>query len=228
MPIGFDADQDCAAVAAAAKARGAAFVLRYLKNLSRREIAALGAAGLAIVSIWETTARRSLSGSAAGKTDGLAALAAARAFGQPPGSAIAATVDFDATAAQQPAVLAYLAAFKAALGGSYKLMVYANGAVCAAALDAGIADYAWLAGGSGMRGSKAFRASGRAAIVQDVGDRRGLALGIAIDSDVAATMDFGGWSPAGGDLPAPRPAAATPPADDAEALNAAELRRLGA
>ena len=46
MLIGFDADQDCSRVAVAAKAKGVAFVCRYLKNLSVRETRALAAAGL--------------------------------------------------------------------------------------------------------------------------------------------------------------------------------------
>ncbi len=95
----------------------------------------------------------------------------AAALGQPQGSAIYVTADFGETQIQDEIVLAYFAAFKAALQGQGKLGVYAEGAVCQAALDAGIADYTWLAGGMGMRGSRAFLDTGRATIVQDVGDR---------------------------------------------------------
>lgn len=192
--IGFDADVDCSDVAAAAYAAGARFVCRYYKNLSLVEAQALSDAGLKIVGIWETTAKRSLGGALAGTVDGRAALAAAQSLRQPVGSAIAATVDFDATKAEESVVLSYLQAFKACVGG-YTLIVYANGAICDAATAAKIADHPWLAGGMGMRGSREFLASGAAMIVQDVGDKRGLSLGINIDTDTADDgVDFGAWS----------------------------------
>ncbi len=192
--IGFDADQDCSSVAAAAVAKGASFVCRYFKNLTVAEVQALSAASLKIVSIFETTATRALGGAPAGATDGARALDYARQLGQPPGSAIYTTVDFGEGAVQDDAVMAYIAAFKAGLGGSYKMGVYGEGAVCAAALDAGVADYAWLSGGMGMRGSRDFADSSRATIMQDIGDKAGLDLGIAIDSDTARSEDYGGWS----------------------------------
>jgi hypothetical protein len=200
--MGFDADQDCSAVAPRAKAQGVEFCCRYYKNLSPREALALSKAGLKIVSIWETTAERALQGAAAGTEDGNNARDAGAALLQPEGSAIYATADFGEVATQDPAVMAYLSAFKTALGGEAKLGVYGEGAVCQAALGAGIADYTWVAGGRGMRGTVAFLASGRATIVQDVGDAQGLGLGISIDSDTAAGSDYGGWSLA------PAPAAA--------------------
>lgn len=193
MQIGFDADIDCSHVAEDAAAAGATFVCRYFKNLKIAEVLALRAAGLLIVSIWETTAARALSGAAGGVVDGTKARLAGVALGQSKGSAIYATADFGEVPAQDAAVLAYFAAFKRALGGEAKLGVYGEGAVCQAALDAGIADYTWLAGGRGMRGSVAFAASGKATIMQDVGDKQGLDLGINIDSDTAIDGDIGGW-----------------------------------
>lgn len=193
MPIGFDADQDCSSVAADAVAKGVAFVCRYYKNMSLDEAQALSAAGLKIVSIWETGAERALAGAAAGTDDGTRARNAGAALGQPQGAAIYATADFGETQGEDAAVFAYLAAFKEALGGQAKLGVYGEGAVCQHALDLGLADYTWLAGGMGMRDSPAFRDSGRATIVQDVGDKQELALGIDIDSDVARDDNYGGW-----------------------------------
>ncbi|HEX3862752.1 MAG TPA: glycoside hydrolase domain-containing protein [Stellaceae bacterium] len=193
VAIGFDADQDCSHVAALAVERGATFVCRYLKNLSVAEARTLSAAGLSIVSIFESTAQRSLSGGAGGTADGTKALTQARSIGQPSGSAIYFAVDFDATSAQTTVVLAYLAAARAALGGAYKMGAYANGAACQAARNHQLVDYTWLAGGMAMRGSADFAAAGRATMTQDVGDKRGLNLGISIDSDVALTADFGGW-----------------------------------
>ena len=192
--IGFDADQDCSGVADAAVAAGAGFVCRYLKNLTLGEAKALSAAGLKIVSIFESTAERALQGADAGTRDGATAFNQAADLGQPYLSAIYTTADFDDAAADDATVIAYFTAFKARLGEYYKHGVYANGATCQAALDAGIADFTWLAGGMGMRGSREFKASGKATMVQDVGDKAGLDLGIDVDSDTAMSEDFGGWS----------------------------------
>jgi hypothetical protein len=188
VEIGFDADQDCSRIAADAYTKGARFVCRYLKNLSAKETAALHAVGLAIVLIYETTANRALGGMAAGTIDGARARSQAAALGAPISAAIYATADFDVTAAQQEAVIAYFAAFG---GGG----IYGNGAICAAALAANVVKYAWLAGGMGMRGSRLFLASGHATIAQDVGDAAGLNLGIEIDSDTAYADDYGAWLP---------------------------------
>lgn len=196
MAIGFDASQDCSRVAAAAVSAGVDFVCRYFKNMSLAEARALSDAGLKIVSIFETTAKRALGGAPAGATDGARSLDYARQLGQPPGSAIYTTVDFGEVVAEDSLVIAYLAAFKHALTleGIYKLGVYGEGAVCEFALDGRIADYVWLAGGMAMRGSREFLATGRAHIVQDVGDKAGLDLGISIDSDTSKDGDYGGWS----------------------------------
>ncbi len=194
MLIGFDADQDCTGIAEAAAAKGAAFCCRYFKNMSVAEARALSDAGLLIVSIFETTANRALAGRVAGTVDGARSLDYAKQIGQPPGSAVYATVDFGETADDDKAVMDYLSAFKTGLANLYKLGVYAEGAVCQGALDRGIADYTWLAGGLGMRGSRMFAASAKASIEQDVGDEQGLALGISIDSDRALVEDYGGWS----------------------------------
>jgi hypothetical protein len=193
--IGFDADQDCSSVAAAAAAKGVKFICRYTKNVTIAEIRALHGAGIAVVPIWETTAERALAGSGAGTVDGTQARLAARKLGAPSGTAIYATVDFGETADQNADVLAYLAAFERAIAPEFKLGVYGEGAVCQAALGASIADFTWLAGGGRMRGTQAFLQTGLATIVQDVGDRRSLDLGIEIDSDVAIDGDIGEWKP---------------------------------
>jgi len=191
--LAFDADQDVSGVVPRAKAVGIAAAARYLKNLSAAEVRALSAAGIKIISIYESTARRALDGAMAGRMDGEHAVTQAKGLGQPAGSAIYATVDFDAVPLQIPTVLSYLAYFRAALGNAYRLGVYGNGLVCKAALDGRLADYTWLAGGLGMQGSRDFLASGRATLVQDVGDAQHETLGIAIDSDTINADDFGGW-----------------------------------
>lgn len=193
--IGFDADQDCSGVADRAVSAGATFVCRYLKNLRAAEVAALHNAGLAIVLIWETTAMRALGGEGAGVVDGTRARDMASALGAPAGTAIYLTADFGETQVEDAAVLAYFAAAKRVFADAARTGVYAEGAVCQTALDAGTADFTWLAGGGRMRGTPEFLASGKATIVQDVGDKQGLDLGISIDSDTAIDGDIGAWTP---------------------------------
>lgn len=200
---GFDAAQDCSHVTAKAKAAGVGFVCRYLsrspaKNLTAAEAAALAAAGIKMVLVWETTDNRALDGGDAGETDATQAASQAEALGVPYGTAIYFAVDFDASDPEIIQIAAgYAAGFRRGLGGKYVAGVYGNGAVCAYLLDhgpSGVA-YAWLAGGSGMNGTKAFDASGRWHIKQHVGDKLGLALGINIDSDEARDgVEFGGFS----------------------------------
>lgn len=198
--IAFDADQDVSHVAAAAIAKGVRVFYRYLKNLTPAEVAAIFAAGAAaavtvwIVSIFETTAERALQGAEAGDEDAQAALRMAAALGQPSGSCICFTADFGEVASQDAQVLAYFAATKAGMAGEGTQMIYGEGAVCQAALDAGVTDFTWVAGGRGMRGTEAFLATGRATAVQDVGDAQHLDLGISIDSGTVYADEFGGWS----------------------------------
>ncbi len=206
MTVGFDADQDCSAVAARAYAAGVRFCCRYLKNLTAREVAALHAAGLAVVLIFETIARRALDGQVAGAADGAAAKRQALALGAPRGAAVYATADWDVSAAEEPLVISYAAAFAAALAPELRFGFYANGAVCQTLLSSGVTSLTWLAGGGAMRGTTDFKASGRATLLQDVGDRRDLNLPIDIDTDVAPFADYGQWPP--GEIPV------QPPVDD--------------
>jgi hypothetical protein len=138
-------------------------------------------------------AARALGGAPSGATDGARAFLQAQTLGQPAGSAIYATADFDDASVDDEIVIAYFAAFKRMLNGEYKLGVYANGATCQMALDAGVSDFTWLAGGMGMRGSRAFLDTGKATLIQDVGDKQGLNLGINVDSDIATVSEYGGW-----------------------------------
>lgn len=221
--IGFDTASTLSdATLRRAAAKGVGFVCIYLKYLSVDLVARVFAHGLAIVVIFETTAERALTGAPGGVADGRAARAHAAALGIPMNTAIYATADFGETADQDGAVAAYFSAFKAALGGMYRLGVYAEGAVCQLALDKGITALPWLAGGRSMRGTALFAAQGRAAIVQDVGDAKRLRLGIAIDTDTALVDDFGQWAAAASTVAEQKPAALEiPSARDLQAALAA-------
>lgn len=111
---------DCAQPLNAAKARALAaagyrFAARYLvpsayawKRLTREEAEAITAAGMQIISVYETSANRPAGGAPNGTADGKAALAEAIAIGQPTGSAIYFAVDYDAQPKDYEAIEAYL------------------------------------------------------------------------------------------------------------------------
>lgn len=172
MARGLDANEDLAAHAARIKAAGYQFVARYYKftrgshGLTRAEAAALAAAGLSVVAVFENgcpteAAYFSLS---AGFRDGEMAYRHARhVIEQPPGTPIYFTVDFDAAAPEvEGPIAAYfrgvLAAFHQEAGGepAYPVGVYGSGAVCGWLLRHTPVSYAWLAAATGWRGSRGF------------------------------------------------------------------------
>jgi len=138
-------------------AEGMKFVCRYLvperlawKRLTRAEAEAITAAGLLIISVFETTASRPAGGAAAGEVDGREAMAEAKAIKQPPGSAIYFAVDYDAQAKDYNAIEAYLRAAAKQIEG-YKVGVYGSYAVIEEMARRGVAEcfwqtYAWSAG----------------------------------------------------------------------------------
>lgn len=151
---------DCATPLTAATAQafvqdGYVFVARYLvpsgwKMLSKAEAELISKAGLQIVSVFETTADRALGGRAAGLSDGMTALKTAQSIGQPEGSTIYFAVDFDATAAQMPAVIEYIRAASEITPG-YNTGVYGSYAVVEAVSSSGACSrfwqtYAWSQG----------------------------------------------------------------------------------
>ncbi|OKP75657.1 hypothetical protein A3842_19580 [Paenibacillus sp. P3E] len=151
---------DCAAPLTKALAKkfredGYEFVCRYLvpsgwKRLTKTEAAAISAAGLQIVSVYETTASRALGGRAAGLADGAIAAQTALAVGQPAGSRIYFAVDFDASASQMDTVIQYIKAAGEA-SSKFRTGVYGSAAVVEAAMAAKACTgfwqtYAWSRG----------------------------------------------------------------------------------
>lgn len=136
-------------------ADGFEFVCRYLvpsgwKRLTKEEADAISAAGLKIVSIFETSASRALGGRNAGLVDGTAAKQTAFAVGQPAGSRIYFAVDFDATPSQMGTVLDYIKAASEATP-EFLTGVYGSAAVIEAAMSAKVCSgfwqtYAWSKG----------------------------------------------------------------------------------
>ena len=128
---------DCASIITAQTAKnlyaaGKRFAGRYIvpanygsKHLSASEARAIRSAGLAVLPIWETTGKRTLSGKSAGTEDGKAALQCALDLGIPAGTCIYfAECDFCVTTVQMPLVEAYLNAVKAELGKRYLVGLY--------------------------------------------------------------------------------------------------------
>lgn len=134
---------------------GYVFACRYLvpsgwKRLTKAEAAAISAAGLQIVSVFETTASRALGGRAAGLSDGAIAAQTALAVGQPTGSRIYFAVDFDASAKQMDTVIQYIKAAGEA-ARNFRTGVYGSAAVVEAVMAANACTgfwqtYAWSKG----------------------------------------------------------------------------------
>lgn len=143
---------DCATSLTAEKAQefehaGFDFVCRYLappgmsKRLTRTEADAVSPF-LQIISVYETTASRSLGGREAGLADGAAALQYAAEVGQPPGSTIYFAVDFEAVSGQMETVVEYIRAASEVTPG-YNTGVYGAYAVVHAVKAADVCSHFW-------------------------------------------------------------------------------------
>ena len=175
---------------AALKAAGVKFVCRYLshsptKNLTSAEAHALSAAGIWIVVVWETTARRALAGRTAGVADAIDAQMQAQACGMPTGRPIYFAVDWDASAGQQSAINAYLDGAASVLGRD-RVGIYGGYGPVSRALDGGHAAWAWqtYAWSGGRWDSRAQ--------LQQYSNGHTLG-GVGCDYDRATRDDYGQW-----------------------------------
>ncbi|HWW62719.1 MAG TPA: glycoside hydrolase domain-containing protein [Thermoanaerobaculia bacterium] len=145
---------------------GIGFVGRYYsrtthitgKKLTADEAQLICNAGLLLVAVYEDgpTSYSYFSGSR-GTADAEGAMQQAEAVGQPSGSAIYFTVDYDAAEDEITGnISAYFSAIAAALRPTYRVGVYGSGSVCSAILEAGSADLAWLAQSTGWSGYSQF------------------------------------------------------------------------
>jgi hypothetical protein len=161
MPKGIDLPTDVGGKIDAIREANLDFVIRYYRNptsqwpsLSASEARLLSNAGLTVVAIWEAaSAHISYFTHLDGVNDATSAYHQAHGIGQPVGSAIYFAVDFDArdgadTAAVTDYFRSVAAGFVAAAAGdapAYKVGVYGSGAICAAMIGAGLAEYSWTA-----------------------------------------------------------------------------------
>lgn len=189
--------------ASALKRAGAKFACRYLshdtsgKNLTRGEADDLSGAGIWLVVVWESAAKRPLDGRSAGVADARDAAAQAKACGMPDDRPIYFAADWDASAGQQDEIDAYLDGAASVLGRG-RVGLYAGHGPVKRAFDAkkiayGWQTYAWSGG--------AWDA--RAQLRQYSNDHE--INGVGVDYDRAVKSDYGQWrvgvSPEGDDMP---------------------------
>ena len=133
--------------AAKIKAEGYEFAGRYLvppekysKALTADEAKLITAAGMKLLTVFETTADRVKGGAEAGAADGRTARACAEALSMPKRGAIYFAVDYDAQPKDFDTIRAYLAAARKELGGC-RIGVYGSYSVIEAMADT--ADCLW-------------------------------------------------------------------------------------
>lgn len=210
---GLDAATVLSPYAGKIAAAGFDAVGRYLKSLTKAEVAALHGYGLGVWLIFETTATRALSGATGGNIDGRMAVSQARALGAPPGTAIYATVDTDVVEggdedrdglADSEEVADYFVTFLANVrAAQYRLGGYADGVVLKE--NSASIELPWLAGAMGWGGSRDFLASGTWAMRQGPQINAGHtatwagvhwpSLPFAYDPNLIARDDVGLWVP---------------------------------
>jgi Domain of unknown function (DUF1906) len=175
MPSIIDTNRDTSRQLIQLRAAGVETIIRYYaramsgKVIRRAEALAIGGAGIRLAIVYEGAGDRL---SAFSEEIGFRDAAFSRSYGdreikQPAGSAVYFAVDFDATAAEiRNAIIPYFRGVARAFADGnglpvYRVGVYGSGAVCAAVLDAGLAELAWVSCSTGWSGSRAFLQSGR-------------------------------------------------------------------
>lgn len=211
MPSVIDTAQNCAAATDCLKGAGVTTVVRYYseftgipgKRLTRSEAAALAAAGLRLGAVYQDAQNKPghFTQSRGVRRGRYAYGYAQDTIAQPPGSAIYFAVDFDAGEAQvESAVIPFFRgvsrAFDEAGGGAsdYRVGVYGSGLVCRLVLEAGLADFAWLAAARGWRETQAFDDSGRWCLKQNP-ESTLCGLGVDIDDVNPDRPDSGAFVP---------------------------------
>ena len=128
------------------------------KKLTASEAQLLSENGFDIVTVYEDAPTESSYFSASrGTKDANGALAQAASVGQPAGSAIYFTVDYDAPQSDIDGVITdYFQAIAEAIGMQYVVGVYGSGDTCTAILKSGYAKLAWLAQSTGWGGYHSF------------------------------------------------------------------------
>jgi hypothetical protein len=202
MPKGLDTTRDVTIHASSIKANNFDFVARYLsqshwKVIGAGEVAAIAAAGLGLVLVYEDGPTSSDYFSfGRGQADGTRAAQQASLIGAPGGTVLYFAVDYDASANDiSGPVTRYfngaagaLKSFTAVNGGAYAAGVYGSGATCSAITATGLAKCGWLAQSTGWSGHDTYR---------DWSIRQGMPAviaGLSVDPD-DAVADYGAVLP---------------------------------
>lgn len=175
MFTGLDTNRDVRPYADWAKSQGFTVIMRYYtalasaKMLTRAEALGLSAKGFRLGAVYQDRGRLASDFSAAhGTAAGKRALDYAMGtIGQPRGSGIYFSVDFDASQKEiDQHILPHFQSIRAAMiehgesEPSYRLGAYGSGLVLKSLLDEGVIELAWLSMSMGFRGSKAFYKAG--------------------------------------------------------------------
>lgn len=173
---------------AALKAAGCAVAFRYVmpqtpywvKALRNAEAQELFAAGIPIVSNFESSANREDGGAQAGHDDAVTLLADWKALGAPSGLIGWFSADWDVQPSEIPAVLAYLNAAASVLGGKRYVGCYGGLRAVSAAMDAGFGGWQTVAWSGGKWDSRAAaRQTGRQLMVGGVQVDENLIINLA-------------------------------------------------
>lgn len=198
--------------ARALKAAGIETVIRYYnfqnsrtfpqKRLTLAEAEELCAAGLQLGAVFQQRQNQirdfsRAKGLRAGKQ---AFTIASDQVGQPVGSGIYFSVDFDANADEiKSAILPYFAGVKEGMeaegGGEalFRIGAYGSGLVCRTLVQAGLIDLSWLSMSRGFRESREALAAGEYNLNQIPPAKTLLGLGVDYDEVNPAKPDFGGF-----------------------------------
>jgi Domain of unknown function (DUF1906) len=166
VPSIIDTTEDVSSAASTLHALGVRTIMGYLNPLGQSgkvvtptRAKALAAAGLRLGLVsegWGDFAHGAISATR-GASDAVSALRNAPLLGAPYGSIIYFAVDTDANNVQiMTLVVPYLRAIEQTFAGVYSSGVYGSGAVCEAALDAGLVKATWLAQSMGWLRSREF------------------------------------------------------------------------
>lgn len=204
------------------RARGIAFVCRYLREIGAQEVHDLHAAGIDLVLIHEYSGTTPRDGRAGGLADGRLANEQADRLGVPDSTVIYYTADFDASPAEQAPINAYIEATNAFKrpGGLYGGFWPLHRAFNAGVLRWGWQTYAWSGFVPSLgvpKGAIRSPETGgyfdpRCSLYQ-YSNNLSLA-GVSVDFDHAYPLNFGQWpaKPLPKPVPPPAPKPPVPPA----------------
>jgi hypothetical protein len=195
MARGLDSDVDCTPFGAEIVKAGYGFVCRYAdptkdNPLTRAEALHLSGLGLHIVTISESGSPTDAGYFYMQKGIEVAAaiLARVQAIGQPTGTPIYFSVDFDASGSDLIGPITnYFSGVRTVLDGHYLTGVYGSGFVCQQLKSAGLVHFTWLAESTGWRDSAGYEGWNICQNLESVG-----ISGLSADSDVSKG-DGGGW-----------------------------------